>query len=53
MLASVVDLNHSGHYLHWGFFQMSVANFVVICLMVVVFALAVLIPMPTRRHRSR
>jgi len=51
MLASLVDLNNTGHYLHWGFIQLSVANAVVIGLMVVVFALAVLVPFRHRRSR--
>lgn len=51
LLASVVDLNGSGHYVHWGFIQISVANLVVIALMVLVFALAIAIPF--RRHHGR
>lgn len=48
LFGSLIDLNHPGHYLHWGFIQISVANAVLILLMVVVFALAILIPF--RRH---
>lgn len=52
MIASLVDLNTSGHYVHWGFFQMSVANLVLILLMIVVFVLALVVPFrPGRRHR--
>jgi len=52
MLGALVNLSHPGHYLHWGFVQMSVANFVVIVLMVVVFAAALVIPFRAgRRHR--
>jgi hypothetical protein len=52
MTASVVDLNHVGHYLHWGFIQLSVANAVVIGLMIVVFAAAIALPFrPGRRGR--
>jgi hypothetical protein len=47
-LASLLDLNHPGHYVHWGFIQLSVANLVVIGLMVVVFVGAILVPF--RRH---
>jgi uncharacterized membrane protein len=39
----------SGSYLHWGVIQISLTNFVLIVAMVVVFALAIVIPM--RRHR--
>ncbi|HXX89902.1 MAG TPA: hypothetical protein VEI83_06750 [Acidimicrobiales bacterium] len=52
MLASAIDLNNTGHYLHWGFIQISAANLVVIALMVVVFVLAVVIPFHLgRRNR--
>jgi uncharacterized membrane protein len=40
----------SGNYLHWGVIQISVTNAVVILVMVVVFALAVAVPMRGRRH---
>jgi len=49
MPGALVDLNNTGHYLHWGFIQLSLANGLVIVLMVVVFALAVLVPF---RHRK-
>ena len=48
LVGSLVDLSHPGHYVHWGFIQMSVANLIVIGLMVVVFVAAILIPF--RRH---
>jgi hypothetical protein len=44
-------LNHTGHYVHWGVVQISVANLVVIVLMVVVFAAALLLPFPKGRRR--
>ena len=50
LVGSLVDLNHPGHYVHWGFIQLSVANLVVIGLMVVVFVAAILVPF--RRHRG-
>jgi hypothetical protein len=50
VLGSLVDLNHPGHYVHWGFIQISVANLVVIALMVIVFVAAILIPF--RRHQG-
>ena len=49
MLGALVDLSHTGHYLHWGFIQLSVANGVVILLMLAVFTLAVLLPFRPRR----
>ena len=39
-------LNSPGHYLHWGVVQISVANLVVIGLMVVLFVLALVVPFP-------
>jgi len=50
VLGSLIDLNGSGHYVHWGFIQISVANLVLIGLMVVVFFGAILIPF---RRRGR
>jgi hypothetical protein len=52
-LAALVNLNHPGHYISWGFIQISVANLVVICLMVLVFVLAILIPFPKRKGRDQ
>ena len=48
LFGSLVNLNHPGHYVHWGFIQLSVSNLIVIGLMVVVFVAAILIPF--RRH---
>jgi hypothetical protein len=44
LLGSLINLNGSGHYVHWGFVQISVANLVLIGLMVAVFVAAILIP---------
>jgi hypothetical protein len=52
LVAAPVNLDHPGHYLHWGVVQISVANLVVIAVMVAVFALAVLLPFPRGRRRS-
>ena len=43
---AAVDLNHTGHYLHWGVIQLSVANLVVIGVMIVLFVLALVLPFP-------
>jgi hypothetical protein len=43
-----VNLNHPGHYLHWGVIQVSVANAAVIGAMIVVFVVALLLPFPKR-----
>lgn len=51
LLATLINLGGSGKYIHWGFIQISVANLVVILLMIVVFVLAILLPFP--RHGKR
>jgi hypothetical protein len=48
---SIVNLDKPGHYIHWHFIQISVANLIVIASMLVVFVLAIVIPFP--RHRSK
>jgi hypothetical protein len=42
-------MNAAAHYFHWGFILISVANLTVILLMIVVLALAVLLPFPGGR----
>ncbi|MGA2836404.1 MAG: hypothetical protein ABSF84_07400 [Acidimicrobiales bacterium] len=51
LFGSLIDLNHPGHYIHWGFVQMSYANLTVIVLMLIVFAAAILIPF--KSHKSQ
>ncbi len=46
LLSSVVNLDKPGHFVHWWVIQMSVANLVVIALMVLVFVLALVVPFP-------
>lgn len=48
--AAVIDLNGPGHYISWGFVQISWANAIVILLMIAVFALAILLPFPGRKR---
>ena len=50
VLAALFDLSDPARYLHWHFFQMSVANVVVIVLMIAVFVAAILIPFPKRER---
>jgi hypothetical protein len=52
-IAAVFNLNHPAHVVHWHFFQMSVANVVVIVTMFVVFALAIALPFPGAAKRRR
>jgi hypothetical protein len=51
MLGAVFNLNHPAHVVHWHFFQMTVSNIVVIVVMLVVFALAILLPFPGAARR--
>lgn len=52
LLAAPIDLNGPGHYLHWGVIQISLANLIVIGLMLIVFVAAILIPFPRKRGRK-
>lgn len=52
VLAAVFNLNHPAHVVEWHFIQLSVANLIVIALMLVVFALAITLPFPGARARA-
>ena len=45
-------MNAPAHYFHAGFILISAANLIVIALMVLVFALAVLLPFPGGRRSA-
>jgi hypothetical protein len=45
---SPINLNGPGHFLSWSFIDISVANLIVIAVMVVIFGLALLVPFPSR-----
>jgi hypothetical protein len=45
---AVFNLDQPAHYVNWHFFHMSVANIVVILLMIVVFIAAIALPFPSR-----
>ncbi|MFF3734545.1 hypothetical protein ACFYXM_30685 [Streptomyces sp. NPDC002476] len=51
VLNAPADLSGTGYYVHWGVLQISAANLVVIALMLIVFALALLLPFPRGRQR--
>ena len=36
-----------GRYIQWGVIQISMANFTIICVMIVLFILAVVVPFPS------
>lgn len=48
-LAAIVNLNGTGTYLEVGNYQISLANLVVIVLMVLAFILALVVPFPRDR----
>jgi len=43
------SVSSSGYYLHWGVIQISLTNFLIILGMVLLFAVAVLVPFPGSR----
>src|SRR6516162_5671727 len=47
--ALAIDLNSPGSYVHWSIFTISVANLVLIAVMVAIFGAALLLPFPGRR----
>ncbi len=49
-IGAAVNLDHPAKYVHWGWFQMSVPNLIVIVLMLVVFVLAIVVPFPGGRR---
>jgi len=52
IIATLLPLNTLGHYIHWHWIDISVANFVVIVLMIVTFIVALLAPFPGRHQRK-
>jgi hypothetical protein len=52
MTAAIFNLNHPANTVHWHFFFMSVANVVVIVVMLVVFTVAILAPFPGHGGRE-
>ena len=49
MISATGLLGGHAHFLHWGVVQISLANLIVIVAMLVVFALAVIVPFPHAR----
>ena len=52
-LGTAIDLNAPGRYLHWSIFTVSVANLVLIAVMVVIFGVALLAALPAPAGRRR
>jgi hypothetical protein len=51
-LGAIFPLDSLGHYLQWHIFLISVANLIVIILMVVTFLIALFAPFPGRSRRK-
>jgi hypothetical protein len=51
VLGAVFNLNHPAHTVDWHFIHLSVANVLVIGLMLLVFALAIVLPFPGAKGR--
>jgi uncharacterized membrane protein len=51
LLGSLFNLGGRGHYIHWHFINISVANLIVIGLMLLVFVLAIVVPFPGRKAK--
>ena len=52
LFAAIFPLNTLGHYIQWHIIQISVANLVVIILMIVTFVVAIFAPFPGRKRRK-
>jgi hypothetical protein len=52
VMGAIVNLNHPAHTVDWSFIHLSVANVVVIGLMLIVFFLAILLPFPGAAKRE-
>ena len=51
VLAGVVPhMNHPAYVIHWGVIQITLANVIVVLLMIAVFLAAVLLPFPKGRR---
>jgi hypothetical protein len=52
VLGAVFNLNSPAHVVHWHFIQMSLSNLIVIAVMLIVFALAIVLPFPGAAGRA-
>lgn len=48
--AAIINMNQPGHYLQWSILTISVANLIIIAVMVVIFGLALLLPFPKEKY---
>ncbi|MGD0441171.1 MAG: hypothetical protein ABSB52_11175 [Acidimicrobiales bacterium] len=51
LLAALVHLGGTGRYITWGVVQISLANLVVIAVMIVMLVAAIIVPFP--KHQAR
>ena len=51
LLAALVHLGGTGRYISWGVVQISLANLIVIAVMIVLVTAAILLPFP--KHETR
>lgn len=49
-VVSAATPTEPGRYVHWGVISISLTNLLIILVMIVVFALAILVPMRAGRH---
>lgn len=52
-MPSAVGLNGHAYYLHWGVIQISLANLLVIVVMILLFVAALLLPFPHGRDDDK
>ena len=45
-------MNNPSHFLHWSFIDITLANLIVIAVMVVIFGLALILRFPHAQERS-
>ncbi len=52
LFGALVNLDQPGRYFHWSIFTISIANLVLIAVMVIIFGLALLLPFPKGRSEK-
>jgi ABC-type proline/glycine betaine transport system permease subunit len=51
LLAALVNLGGTGKYISWGVLQISLANLIIIAVMIVMLVAAIMLPFP--KHETR
>ena len=52
-MGAIFNLNHHATYVHWHFIDLSLSNILLIAVMLLVFALAILLPFPHHEGAGR